>query len=89
MNTNIRNIGSAVGAGVATSFVVSDLLRDGIPAEHGYILAFAISAVALLIAGGTALLIPRDPSHALDPADQAGAMSGGAAAILGTASGVE
>src|ERR1700728_4308385 len=29
MNTNIRNIGGAVGAGIATSIVVSSLLPDG------------------------------------------------------------
>jgi EmrB/QacA subfamily drug resistance transporter len=66
MNTNIRNIGGAVGAGVATSIVVSSLLANGTPAEQGYIKAFVISAVALLIAAGTTLLIPRhaaDPSH--------------------------
>jgi nitrate/nitrite transporter NarK len=64
MNTNIRNIGGAVGAGVATSVVVSSLLRDGIPAEHGYILAFVISALAMLVAAGAALLIPH---HAAEP----------------------
>jgi MFS family permease len=89
MNTNIRNIGSAVGAGVATSFVVSSLLRNGTPAEHGYVLAFVISAVALFIAAATALLIPRHPVDALDPADQASTMLAGAAAVVGTASGVE
>jgi MFS family permease len=89
MNTNIRNIGSAVGAGVATSFVVSTLLRNGTPAEHGYILAFVISAIALLIAAATALLIPRPGQGAVDPADQASAQLAGAAAVIGTASGVE
>jgi MFS family permease len=91
MNTNIRNIGSAVGAGVATSFVVSSLLHNGTPAEHGYILAFVVSALALLIAAGTALLIPRHPVvvHQLDRADEASAMTAGAAAVAGTASGIE
>jgi EmrB/QacA subfamily drug resistance transporter len=59
MNTNIRNIGGAVGAGVATSIVVSSLMRDGTPTLHGYVLAFATSAAALLIAAVTTLLIPR------------------------------
>jgi MFS family permease len=89
MNTNIRNIGSAVGAGVATSFVVSSLLRDGTPAEHGYVLAFVLSAVALLVAAGTALLIPRHPGEVVEPVEQASAMLAGAAAVVGTASGVE
>ena len=89
MNTNIRNIGAAVGAGVATSVVVSSLLPDGTPSLHGYIVAFVISAVGLLIAAVTALLIPRHPLHAVDPADQASAISAGAAAVVGAASGVE
>jgi EmrB/QacA subfamily drug resistance transporter len=89
MNTNIRSIGSAVGVGVATSIVVSSLLPDGTPSEHGYIVAFVISTVALLIAAATALLIPRHPLAGLDPADQASAISAGAAAVVGTASGVE
>jgi hypothetical protein len=65
MNTNIRNIGGAVGAGVATSIVVSSLLPDGTPSLHGYVLAFVVSATALLIAAATTLLIPR---HVADPA---------------------
>lgn len=89
MNTNIRNMGAAVGAGVATSFVVSSLLANGTPAQHGYILAFVISAVALLIAAGTALLIPRHPVHQLDAADLASARAGGPAAVVATAAGVE
>ena len=68
MNTNIRNIGAAVGAGIATSIVVSSLLPDGTPSLHGYILAFVVSAAALLIAAVTTLLIPR---HVADPAHQA------------------
>ncbi|HEY3844856.1 MAG TPA: MFS transporter [Acidimicrobiales bacterium] len=59
MNTNIRNIGGAVGAGIATSVVVSSLMADGTPSEHGYILAFIISAVALVAAAGATLAIPR------------------------------
>jgi len=49
MNTNIRNIGAA-GSGIATSFVISTLLPDGYPKEHGYILAFAISGAGLVVA---------------------------------------
>jgi hypothetical protein len=44
---------------VATSIVVSSLMRDGTPTLHGYVLAFATSAAALLIAAVTTLLIPR------------------------------
>jgi MFS family permease len=71
MNTNIRNIGAAVGAGVATSIVVSSLLSNGTPAESGYILAFIVSAAALVIAAVTTLLIPRHHTHDAGPADPA------------------
>jgi EmrB/QacA subfamily drug resistance transporter len=89
MNTNIRNVGGAVGAGVATSLVVSTLLSNGTPAEHGYIRAFTVSACALLIAAATALLIPRHPVHELSEADLASSRSGGPAAFVATASGTE
>ena len=89
MNTNIRNVGGAVGAGVATSMVVSSLLPNGTPAEHGYILAFVVSALALLVAAGTALLIPRHPVHEPSGPELASAISGGPAAVVGSASGVE
>jgi len=59
MNTNIRNIGAALGSGVATSLVISSLLPDGYPKEHGYVLAFAASGAGLVVAGLAALLIPR------------------------------
>jgi EmrB/QacA subfamily drug resistance transporter len=59
MNTNIRNIGAALGSGIATSLVVSGLLPDGLPKEHGYVLAFAVSGLALVVAALAALAIPQ------------------------------
>ena len=59
MNTNIRNIGAALGSGIATSLVVSGLLPDGFPKEHGYVLAFAVSGLALVVAALAALTIPK------------------------------
>ncbi len=59
MNTNIRNIGAALGSGIATSLVVSGLLPDGTPKEHGYVLAFAVSGLALVVAALAALTIPK------------------------------
>ena len=59
MNTNIRNIGAALGSGIATSLVVSGLLPDGFPKEGGYILAFAVSGLALVVAALAALAIPK------------------------------
>jgi MFS family permease len=58
MNTNIRNIGAALGSGIATSLVIGELLPDGFPEEHGYVLAFAVSGAALVVSGLAALLIP-------------------------------
>jgi MFS family permease len=59
MNTNIRNIGAALGSGIATSLVVSGLLPDGFPKEGGYVLAFAVSGLALVVAALAALTIPK------------------------------
>jgi MFS family permease len=59
MNTNIRNIGAALGSGVATSLVVSGLLVHGFPREHGYVLAFVVCGAALVMAAVLGLMIPR------------------------------
>jgi MFS family permease len=59
MNTNIRNIGSALGSGIATSLVVSKLLPDGFPVEHGYELAFIVCGASLIVAALVALRIPK------------------------------
>ena len=58
MNTNIRNIGAALGSGVATSLVVGQMLPNGYPKESGYVLAFAASGVAMIIAAIAAWTIP-------------------------------
>jgi MFS family permease len=59
MNTNIRNIGAALGSGVATSLIVSGLLVHGYPKEHGYVLAFAVCGAALVVAAIAGLMIPN------------------------------
>src|SRR5580693_4875648 len=75
MNTNIRNIGAALGSGIATSLIIGSLLPDGYPKETGYVLAFIVSGAGLVVAALVALLIPgrrasavgrrRDPHPAL------------------------
>ena len=74
MNTNIRNIGAALGSGIATSLVVSGLMPGGLPKEHGYLLAFAVSGLALVVAALAALdhpqadvpsIVEREPHPAL------------------------
>src|ERR1700733_12625085 len=59
MNTNSRQSGTRLGSGIATSLVVSDLLPDGFPKQHGYVLAFAVSGLALVVAALAALTIPK------------------------------
>ncbi len=58
MNTNIRSIGSALGSAVATSLVISRMLPDGTPKVGGYVLAFAASGTAMVVAALAALTIP-------------------------------
>jgi MFS family permease len=66
MNTNIRNIGAALGSGIATSLIISSLQPDGYPKEEGYVLAFIVSGAGLVVAALVALLIPgrADPAAA-------------------------
>jgi EmrB/QacA subfamily drug resistance transporter len=72
MNTNVRNIGGALGAGIATSIIFSSHGRGGLPLEKGYTMALVVCAIALGIAAVAALIVPgrpardhavRDPSH--------------------------
>ena len=65
MNTNVRTIGQALGAGVATSLVVSQLLSNGYPKESGYVLAFAVSGIGLVVAALAACLIPTRGTEAV------------------------
>jgi EmrB/QacA subfamily drug resistance transporter len=58
MNTNIRNIGAALGSGIATSLVISQVMANGYPKESGYVLAFAVSGAGMLVAALAACLIP-------------------------------
>ncbi len=58
MNANIRTIGGAIGAGVMSSIVTSQLLRSGIPAESGYTRGFAFLAVMSALAIVAAVFIP-------------------------------
>jgi EmrB/QacA subfamily drug resistance transporter len=59
MNTIMRTVGGALGAQVAASIVTAHVMRNGLPAESGFTLAFSASAVALVLALVAGLLIPR------------------------------
>jgi MFS family permease len=83
MNTNIRNIGAALGSGIATSLVVSGLLRDGFPKEHGYLLAFAVSGLALVVAALAALAIPKRQAPSIVEHETHPALTAEAEVIVG------
>ncbi len=83
MNTNIRNIGAALGSGIATSLVISTLLPDGYPKEHGYVLAFAVSGIGLVVAALVALLIPQRSAPSIVTREAHPALTAEAEAIVG------
>jgi MFS family permease len=58
MNTIMRSVGGALGAQVVASIVAAHVGAAGLPSEDGFVLAFLLSAVALVLAFGAALLIP-------------------------------
>jgi len=65
MNTIMRTVGGALGGQITASIVAGHLIASsGLPAESGFTEAFAISTVAVLIAFGAALAIPRTPASA-------------------------
>ena len=60
MNTIMRTVGGALGGQIAASIVAAHVVAGtSFPAESGFTLAFAMSAVGLLLAFGAALAIPR------------------------------
>ncbi len=85
MNTNIRSIGAALGSGIATSLVISGLLADGYPKEHGYALAFAVSGTGLVVAALVALLIPRHAAPSVVGLESHPALTAEAEVIVGAA----
>ncbi len=83
MNTNIRNIGAALGSGIATSLVVSGLAPGGFPKEHGYMLAFAVSGLALVVAALAALAIPKRDAPSVVEREPHPALTAEAEVIVG------
>jgi EmrB/QacA subfamily drug resistance transporter len=62
MNTVMRSIGSALGAQVGASVLTASLIA-GAPTEHGFTIAFAIAAAALLVSLLAALSVPKPPAR--------------------------
>ena len=58
MNTIMRSIGGAIGGQVSASIIAGHVAADGLAAESGYTLAFAVSALGLGLAVVAALAIP-------------------------------
>lgn len=72
-----------LGSGIATSLVLSGLLPDGYPKEHGYVLAFVLSGAGLVAAALAALLIPRRAGPSVVHGKPHPALTAEAEAIVG------
>lgn len=72
-----------MGSGIATSLVISGVLADGYPKEHGYVIAFAVSGAGLVVAAVAALLIPRRETPSIVLREAHPALTGEAEVIVG------
>lgn len=60
VNTLLRNVGASIGSQIAGTVLASHVLTStGLPSDSGFTLAFALGAVAALLAGSVAAVIPR------------------------------
>jgi EmrB/QacA subfamily drug resistance transporter len=59
MNTIMRSVGGALGAQISASVVGAHVGASGLPSESGFVAAFVISGIALVVAFLAGLLIPR------------------------------
>ena len=59
MNTIMRTVGGALGSTIAASVIAGSLASNGLPRESGFEIAFALSAIALVVGVLAALLVPR------------------------------
>jgi dipeptide/tripeptide permease len=65
MNTIMRTIGGSLGGQISASVVAGTVLAStGLPSEDGFTAAFALSAVAVLVAFFAALAVPRPRAEA-------------------------
>jgi MFS family permease len=63
MNAVMRTVGGAIGSQIAATMVVGHLLPSGLPAEHGYVLAFTVSLAFLVVCVLASLLVPGRPAR--------------------------
>jgi EmrB/QacA subfamily drug resistance transporter len=74
VNALIRSLGSSIGSQVAATLLAGSITAGTLlPADSAFTDAFAIGAVAALVAGGAALLIPRARADRAQPAGAAAA----------------
>ncbi len=59
MNTIMRTVGGALGSTIAASVIAGSIASSGFPRESGFEIAFALSAIALVVGVLAALLVPR------------------------------
>ena len=68
INTVMRTVGGSFGAALATAILAGSTADGGLPAKGAFTAAFAFSAVAGLLALGSALLMPSTPAPVPEPA---------------------
>jgi MFS family permease len=61
MNTVLRTVGGALGAQIGATLIAGNIVH-GHAAEHGYNLAFLVSAIALLLGIVASLAVPGRPA---------------------------
>lgn len=61
LNTNLRNIGGAIGTAAMASIVATRTLPNGSPAVEGYLTGFFMLACTAALAASIAILIPSNP----------------------------
>jgi MFS family permease len=59
INTVTRTVGGAFGSAVSTAVLASTIGAEGLPSGDGYRLAFGLAALMALLAGASALRVPK------------------------------
>ena len=78
MNTVMRSVGGAAGSQIAATMIAGHLLAGGLPAEHGYVLAFGISFAFLAVCVLASGLVPGRAASQGGPEAAAAALAAAA-----------